>query len=228
MAPDLIPGTMMMTARRAGGFTLIEVLIAMAITAFVAALAYASISRAIDGVEGTRAVAERTGEINRAWTILSKDLRQFVPRPVRDEFGEVEPAMIGGPAARYLLSFTRTGWYNPNQLPRSSLQRVNYVIEEEALWRESWPVVDRAANTEAQRVLLLSGVEDLRLAFLPGLDALEPGRRGQNLETSNWPESGVANTSQPGSGIPPPAALELRLELSDMGELRRLYVLPPL
>ena len=217
-----------MRADAVRGFTLIEVLIAMAITAFVAALAYASISRAIDGVEGTRLVAERTSEINRAWMILSRDLGQFVPRPVRDEFGEVEPAMIGGPAARYLLSFTRTGWYNPNQLPRSSLQRINYVVEEEGLWRESWPVLDRAANTEPQRVLLLSGVEELRLAFLPGLDALETGRRGQSIETRNWPESWVADSSQPGAGKPPPAALELRLELSDLGELRRLYVLPPL
>ena len=106
---------------RQRGFTLIEVLIALSITAFVAALAYSSLSRAIDGVEGTRAIAERTSEINRAWTILSRDLRQFVPRPVRDEFGEEEPAMLGGPAARYLLSFTRAGWFNPNQLPRSSL-----------------------------------------------------------------------------------------------------------
>ena len=149
-------------------------------------------------------------------------------RQVRDEFGEQEPALLGGPAARYLLSFTRAGWFNPNQLPRSSLQRVNYVLEEDALWRESWPVLDRAANSEPQRVQLLTGVEDVQLAFLAGLDRLEPGREGENLDTRSWPESWVADTSQPGSGIPPPVALELRLELEDLGELRRLYVLPPL
>ena len=213
---------------RQRGFTLIEVLIALSITAFVAALAYSSLSRAIDGVEGTRAIAERTSEINRAWTILSRDLRQFVPRPVRDEFGEEEPAMLGGPAARYLLSFTRAGWFNPNQLPRSSLQRVTYVLEEDALWRESWSVLDRAANSEPQRVQLLAGVQDVELAFLPGLDQLEPAREGENLQTRNWPESWVADTSQPGTGIAPPVAVELRLQLEDLGEVRRLYVLPPL
>ncbi|MEM1112406.1 MAG: type II secretion system minor pseudopilin GspJ [Pseudomonadota bacterium] len=210
----------------ARGFTLIEVLIALAITALVSALAYASLSAAIDGVEGTREQATRTAELNRAWTILSRDLRQFVSRPVRDEFGEVEPALLGGPASRYTLSFTRTGWHNPNRLARSNLQRVNYLVEEETLWREAWSVLDRAASSEAQRVRLLDGVEDIRLAFLRSLEDLEPGNEG--VETRNWPESWVADPSQPGLGIAPPVAIEITLELADYGELRRLYVLPPL
>ena len=51
---------------------------------------------------------------------------------------------------------------------------------------------------------------------------------GRELETRNWPESWVADTSQPGTGIAPPVAVELRLRLEDLGEVRRLYVLPPL
>lgn len=77
------------------GFTLIEVLIALAITAFVAAVAYRSLSAAMLGVERTRATADRTYEINRAWMIISRDLNQFVARPIRDEFGQEEPALTG-------------------------------------------------------------------------------------------------------------------------------------
>lgn len=209
------------------GFTLVEVLIALAITAFVAAISYTGLSTVISGVESTRAVAERTWEVNRALMIVSRDLRHFVERPVRDEFGEEEPALIGGRAARFTLSFTRSGWHNSAGQPRSNLQRVNYLWLEDSLWRESYPVLDRASVTEPQRVLLLEGVTDLRLSFLDAPGSMRPGARGTVVDTRNWPESWIADTSQPGLALPPPAALELVLELEDLGELRSLHALPP-
>ena len=51
-------------------------------------------------------------------------------------------------------------------LPRSHLQRVNYRFEDEALWRESYPVLDRAGDTAGTSVRLLDGVEYLELGFL--------------------------------------------------------------
>lgn len=213
---------------RETGFTLIEVLIALAVTAFVAAVSYAGLAAVIDGVERSRAQAERHWEVTRALQVLSRDLRHFVPRPVRDEFGEPEPALMGGPAARFLLSFTRSGWHNPNAHPRSHLQRVNYVWEEDALWRESFPVLDRAGNTEAQRLLLLSGVTDLRLFFLDDPDNLGAASRGVAVDSRNWPESWAPDPMQPGDDLSPPLAVELALELEDLGTLRSLHALPPL
>lgn len=217
-----------MSRVQARGFTLIEVLIALSITAFVAAVAYTSLSSAIAGVEVVRESAARSGDMNRAWMIISRDLRQFVDRPVRDEFGETEPALVGGPAARYLLSFTRSGWHNPNGLPRSHLQRVSYLVEEEALWRESWPVLDRAPDTPVQRVKLLEGVENLEVAFLPSLEEVRLGPDRTSLDTRGWSEHWVRDTVEPGAILPPPVALEITLELTDLGELRRIYALPPL
>ncbi len=213
---------------KSSGFTLVEVLIALAITAFVAAISYTGLSTVISGVESTRAVAERTWEVNRALMIVSRDLRHFIDRPVRDEFGEEEPALIGGRAARFMLSFTRSGWHNSAEHPRSNLQRVNYLWLEDSLWRESYPVLDRASATEPQRVLLLAGVTDLRLLFLDSPASLRPGDRGTQVDTRNWPENWVADTSQPGVELPPPVALELVIELEDLGELRSLHALPPL
>ncbi len=210
------------------GFTLVEVLIALAITAFVAAASYSGLSAVISGVESTRVVTERTWEINRALMIVSRDLRHFVERPVRDEFGEEEPALVGGRAARFMLSFTRSGWHNSAEHQRSNLQRVNYLWLDDALWRESYPVLDRASVTEPQRVLLLEGVTNLRLSFLDSAANLRAGARGTVVETRNWPENWVADTSQPGVALPPPAALELVIELEDIGELRSLHALPPL
>ena len=185
--------------RRNRGFTLIEVLIAMAITAFVSAIAYTTLSTVITGVERSKASARRSYEINRAWMIISRDLNQFVARPVRDEFGDVEPALQGGEAARFPLSFTRGGWHNPLGQPRSHLQRVNYRVEDDTLWRDSYPVLDRAGDTSAQEAKLLEGVEDIQLAFLAASDNTETVGPGNSLEldTRNWPGSWIPDSSTP-------------------------------
>ncbi|MBT4522897.1 MAG: type II secretion system minor pseudopilin GspJ [Halieaceae bacterium] len=212
--------------KRISGFTLIEVLIALAITATVATIAYASLSTVISGVEGTQRVAERTYEVNRAWMIISRDIRQFVNRPIRDEFGDQESAIQGGNAARFMLSFTRAGWHNPNNHARSTMQRVNYLVDEEVLWRETYPVLDRAGTTEGQRTKLLSGVDTIGLRFLDSLGAVEMNRDGNNIDTRNWKENWVADASAQGANLAPPVALEIRLQLMDWGEMRRLYEIP--
>ena len=92
------------------GFTLIEVLVAMAITAFVSVLSYQALSTALTGIESVRAESERLHEINRAFNVLSRDIRQMTNRPVRDEFGQLASAVLGGPLARDPLRLTRAGW----------------------------------------------------------------------------------------------------------------------
>jgi general secretion pathway protein J len=213
---------------KTAGFTLVEVLIALAITAFIAAIAYSSLSTALQAVESTRATARRSYEVSRAWMIISRDLRQFVARPVRDEFGQLEPAMVGGSAARFPLSFTRGGWHNPNDLPRSNLQRVSYRVEDGALWRDAFPVLDRAPDTVPQQLRLLEGVEVLELVFLGNLTDAQPAGRGIALETRDWLANWAAETTTGDAESPPPAALEFRLQLDDLGEMRRIYALPPL
>ncbi len=171
-----------MALSKPAGFTLVEVLIALAITAFVSMIAYTSLSTVMTGVERLRENTDRIYEVNRAFMIMSRDLRQFTARPVRDEFGELEPAFTGGELARFALSFTRTGWHNPNSHPRSNLQRVNYRLEDDGLWRDTYPVLDRTADTEPDSVLLLDGVESLQLTFL----GIAGGTADRNPAVPHW------------------------------------------
>ncbi|HEY6130704.1 MAG TPA: type II secretion system minor pseudopilin GspJ, partial [Halioglobus sp.] len=162
-----------MAPSRPSGFTLIEVLIALSITAFVSVIAYTGLSTVMTGVERLHENTDRIYEVERAFMILSRDLRQSAARPVRDEFGDIEPAFSGGELARFALSFTRAGWHNPNSHPRSTLQRVNYRLEDEGLWRDSYPILDRLGDTEPDSVLLLDGVESLQMSFLGSLEELQ-------------------------------------------------------
>ena len=207
------------------GFTLVEVLIAMAITAFVSVLSYQTLSTALAGIESARTESERLHEINRAFTVLSRDVRQMTNRPVRDEFGQMASAVSGGELARDPLRLTRSGWHNSTGAPRSTLQRVAYRLEEDKLLRLSYPVLDRTTAIEPTETVLIDGVEVFELRFLPSVNALEVDRN-QVIDRRFWQENWVADVGFTDKIIDPPAAVEVRVILSDWGELERLYVMP--
>ena len=207
------------------GFTLVEVLMAMAITAFVSVLSYQTLSTALAGIESARIESERLHEINRAFTVLSRDVRQMTNRPVRDEFGQMASAVSGGELARDPLRLTRSGWHNSTGAPRSTLQRVAYRLEEDKLLRLSYPVLDRTTAIEPTETVLIDGVEVFELRFLPSVNALEVDRN-QVIDRRFWQENWVADVGFTDKIIDPPAAIEVRVILSDWGELERLYVMP--
>jgi len=207
------------------GFTLVEVLIAMAITAFVSLLSYQTLSTALAGIESARTESERLHEINRAFTVLSRDVRQMTNRPVRDEFGQMASAVSGGELARDPLRLTRSGWHNSTGAPRGTLQRVAYRLEEDKLLRLSYPVLDRTTAIEPTETVLIDGVEVFELRFLPSVNALEVDRN-QVIDRRFWQENWVADVGFTDKIIDPPAAIEVRVILSDWGELERLYVMP--
>ncbi len=165
--------------------------------------------------------------MNRAFQVLARDIRQVVNRPIVDEFGGRESALEGGPLARQMLALTRAGWHNSVDLPRSTLQRVAYYLEEDRLIRASWSVLDRSSSSEPREVTLLEGVESFDLLFLDDISALRINR-GIDLDRRLWLENWLADVSQPNTVIQLPAALMIRLELMDWGQIERFYVLPPL
>ena len=211
----------------ARGFTLVEVLIAMAITTLISVVAYTGLSSALSGAESLRSASGRAHDIHQTLAMLSRDLRQVVNRPVVDEFGQVVPALMGGEMAREPLALTRAGWHNSTAAPRSTLQRVRWWLEDERLWRGYFPVLDRTAGTEPVETAILEGVERFELRFLPTLSAVESDRNDV-IDRRNWRDSWIADLSQPGRMPSPPAAVEVLMEVAGLGELRRTYVLPSL
>ncbi len=209
----------------ASGFTLVEVLVAMAITALISVMAYTGLSSALSGAESMRAAATRAHEINQALSMLSRDLRQVVNRPVVDELGQLSPAFSGGELASDALVLTRAGWHNSTGAPRSALQRVRWWLEDDQLWRGYFPVLDRTAGTEAVETTVLDDIERFEVRFLPALSVLESDRNDV-IDRRNWQDNWIIDFSQPGQLPAPPAAVEVVMEVVGLGEVRRTYVLP--
>ena len=207
------------------GFTLVEVLVAMAITALISVVAYGALSSALSGAESLRSAMVRSQDINQTLALLSRDIRQVVKRPISDEFDQRAPALSGGELSRYPLTLTRAGWHNSTGAPRSTLQRVSWWIEDDVLWRAHFPVLDRTPGTEAIETAMLEDVERFEVRFLPTINDMKSDR-DDVIDDRNWRENWVLDVSQPGLELPTPAAIEIVLQLSRLGEIRRLYVLP--
>jgi len=192
--------------RSDGGFTLIELLVALAVFAVLAGIAYSTLEATLDARAETETRNGRRADIMRALTLMERDMLQMTRRPITDEFGRVAPPLIieERPVAR--IEFTRTGVPNPRHEKRGALQRVAYLVEDDALVRRVWGVLDRTAQTTAFDERLLEDVESIGFQVL------------QNDWTETWP----AETELGGQVVEAmPRAVRIRVELKDLGELVR-------
>jgi general secretion pathway protein J len=202
---------------RQAGFTLLELLVAIAVFAVLSVMAYQGLNSVLNARNETDRHAARLAELQRAFLFVERDLLQIVARPVRDAYGDRQPALIttqveGGAA----IELTRGGWSNPALVNRSQLQRVGYVVRDGALMRLTWRVLDRAPDSAAAETPLLYAVQGLTLRFMD-----------KDSEWHNaWPPTTQQTRQASGAGEPLPRAIEFSTELSDLGRITRILELP--
>jgi len=196
---------------RESGFTLLELLVAMAIFAILGTLALSGYTELQRQSEYAEQRLERTREVQRAIQAIAQDLGQIEPRPIREPLGEtVLPAVLATESIEYGIQFTRAGWSNTAGLARPTLQRVGYRLDGEGLWRDHWPVLDRTLAMEPVRVKLLTQVRTVRFRFM----------NASREWVDRWPANDGTNLT--GSERLRPAAVEVTLELEDWGVIRRV------
>ncbi len=193
----------------ARGFSLLELLVALAIFAVMAVMAYGGLQTVLSSAAQVSTTAEQTNQIQMAFSRLAQDLTQLLQRPMRDAFGDEQPA-VEGSAQR--VRFTRSGWQNPLQRKRSDLQRVAWLLEEDTLYRRYWQVLDGAAENEWQQMPILSQVKNLEFRYLDT----------QQVWHQEWPPAVPGDLTAPVSL----KAVEIRLRLPGWGDLRRLWSVP--
>lgn len=148
------------------GFTLVEVLVSLAVFALIAAAGAAVLGLSIDNRFAVKAATDRTADLQRMRGLLRADLGQAAARRSRGPTGRPMPQPISGPAAPGdpALVLTRAGWSNPGEQPRPSLQRVEYRLVEDRLERRVSTHLDGARPGPPQ--VLYRGVRDLTVAFV--------------------------------------------------------------
>jgi len=210
----------------ARGFTLFELMIAMAIFSGIAIGAYMMLSNFMDAKQRTEEHAVRLAQLQRVMLIIERDFEQVVARPVRDEADELLPAMLGLPNGA--VEFTRNGWNNPTGAPRSDLQRVRYEFEQGKLWRATWPMLDRGPDAKPQRTPILDDVTELTVRYYgmqSALNAIPGSAPVMGEPTEFWPQA-TADEASTQNRADLPKMVDFAVTLKDFGEIHRQFVLP--
>ncbi|WP_062062661.1 type II secretion system minor pseudopilin GspJ [Cellvibrio sp. OA-2007] len=222
---------------RSRGFTLLEVLIALVISALIAVMAFESLNAADNGATRTNEVLAEINRLDRAWQIIAADLRHVIPPAAADKNSVFQAESLrssGEDADQLVLLFKRRGWVNFSNLPRSDLQLVGYRVVDGQLWRDFAPErnleladVDLEEDDGVHQ-LLLDDVEDFQLRLLfqgaitsRGKSALE-GREFSEDWLQKWPD----NNQQGASAQDLPLAVEITIELKGVGSSVRLFAMP--
>lgn len=226
------------------GFTLLEVLVAVSISAMVGIAAVQLLSNISNIGRATEERSAELAEMQRFNQILGRDIGQFINRPIRDEYGDTLPELMLG-SGDYPVELTIAGWRNIpiTDDPRSTLQRVAYRTEDidsepcesalerlaategldpdaydsegECFVRYYWPVLDQGDNTEPKTQVLLDQVEDVEFT----LTARTKDTDGSiSVNTYDfWPPLTLTVGETP-------AAIRVRLKTEHFGEIERVWL----
>jgi general secretion pathway protein J len=216
--------------RQARGFTLIELVVALFISAIMFVFGYRALAQAISSRRELEEQAAKLDTLQRAMRIMEQDFELLAPRPVRNPIGDgymaallAQDTGVTGSLSTQLsgstlngstppiVTFTRVGWTNPVGIQRSEMQRVAYTIENGALVRSYYPVLDATQAVVPVKRKLIEHVKSFSLRFM---DA------GHNWQTS-WPPTVLGGTSQLTQLRYRPVAVEINIEIEGWGVLLR-------
>jgi general secretion pathway protein J len=199
---------------RQSGFTLLEILVATAIMAIMAVLAFRTVAEARIEVEMAEGHLDRLREVQRAMHLLTSDFRTAAPRPVRESIGDgYRAAVMRDPNSLGLVELTHADWPNGAGMPRGTVQRVGYRLEERKLIREHWNVTDATLATPPIAREILQEVESVEIRYMNN------GREW----VAEWPPLGSTAGQEFRQR---PLAVEVTIVLADYGELKRLIEVP--
>jgi general secretion pathway protein J len=193
--------------RSVHGFTLVEALVAVAILALVALLAWRATAAMTDGEVRLSAESARWQQLDGLLTRMEADMRKAIPRGVRHGT-QTEAAWYATPedaAGNTSLVFTRAG---PDAIdePGSGGQRVGYRLRDGHVEVLYWPRLDNAPATAPATYALAEGVARFRVL------QLTPDERWADL----WPFLGA-------TGIP--RGVRIEIVLADGGVIERWLAL---
>ena len=201
---------MRIAAHRCSGFTLMEVLVAVAIFVIVGAMAMGGYNELVKQSELVETNAKRTRAVQRTVQRIVQDFATLEPRPVREPIGDsYEPALRADARSEQLAELTHSGWSNPAGVSRSTLQRVAWRLENNRLRREYWLVLDRTLTGDPVSTVMLDRVRSVALRFMDGNQTWH----------EQWPPLGYSAPDAPRAR---PVAVEVTIELEDWGKIVRL------
>ena len=189
------------------GFTLLEVLIAIAIFSVVSLASFTIFDTVLRGDENSKIRSDRQNELQRAFLLMERDFTQIAKRSMRVNGEAPSNSFLQTSDDSFLadeqaIAFVRNGWTNPGLLlPRSDMQRVAYRVVDETLQRLHYNFVDAVVGQEPKIRPLISQVTNLTFEFYDG---------------SKWQDKWSGSTL--------PQAIAIEIETEVYGLIRRQFL----
>jgi len=192
----------------AKGFTLLEVLLAIAIFSVISLSSFTLFDTILNADKNSQKSSARQNELQRAFLLIERDFLQIAHRSIRfngeeplEEFIYTESSVTSSDFQT--LGFVRGGWTNPGLLlPRSNMQSVAYQLNEQTLERLHFNFVDAVVGQEPRVRPLITGVEQLAFEFYDG---------------KVWQKKLDSEKI--------PTAIAIEIELEDYGLVRRQFLI---
>lgn len=194
--------------RRAQGFTLIEMILAVAIFALISMASFQILSTVTESNSHSEEVIADLHGVERAFFWIERDFLQATKRKVRvDGEAPTDNVFVGGDLIMEsqdgAVAFTHDGWRNPGMvLPRSEIQSVSYRMFEDNLERSFYNYPDPVEGETPRVQVLLENIIALKFEYF--------GEEGWGNE---WNQPGI------------PTAVKVIIETESLGEVERWFKL---
>ncbi len=196
------------------GFTLIEILIALAIFAVLAVIGYRTLSSMFQAREHLSVQSTVLRDQALFFTRMESDLGAILPRPTRNADGVEEPDLLVLSAAISsidpVIVFSRTGFAGAAG-SAAAPQRVGYRLNEGKLELLVWDGLDAAPRARPNAYTALNGVREFKWRVLDASGTWRP----------EWPIRGEPLSSQTRL----PAALEMTITPTNGAPIVRVFAL---
>lgn len=183
------------------GFTLVELLVAIAIFAVLSALGWKVFDYLIKIKERNTLHEQRLGQLQEAYQQVLRDTVQIVPITA-NVAGQVQPAVM---LQNGQLTFSKTGVTDPLMQGIPPEERVEYIYkaDEKKLYRYKYKNLNQTGNDQPETSVLLDSVDQFQIMLL------NPN------EMAQWPEVALSENDVTQAKILP-RGLKINLTVNEV------------
>jgi len=188
------------------GFTLIEMMVSVAIFGVMASIIFPALIQFLDARDRLDVKHEQIIGMQKTFLFLAQDLRFASNRLGKDEFGDLGKSTLRVGEDESLIELTSL-YPDLNLNGLGVPRRVKWQLEEGVLQRIQYPVMDPDQDTRIIRQTLMEGVQSVDIKLMHIQD-------GDNVEATEWESESRL-----------PDQLDMIVELESGIEYRRVFTM---